>query len=52
LRRARSAAYGEQAVVRAAADGIGQPVAGRADGCLVTVGAVFWRAHRSASYHF
>ena len=32
--------------MRVAADGIGQPVVGRADGCLVTVGAVFWRAHR------
>jgi len=35
-----------------AADGIGHPVVARADGCLVTVGAVFWRADCSASYHF
>ena len=34
-------AHGEQAVVRVAADGIGHPVVGRADGCLVTVGRCF-----------
>jgi hypothetical protein len=45
-------AHGEQAVVIMAADGIGHPVVARADGCLVTVGAVFWRADCSASYHF
>jgi hypothetical protein len=44
--------HGAQVVVRVAADGIGQPVVGRAEGCLVTVDTVFSRAHGSASYHF